>query len=297
MIHGQRRPRVEEPSLPAVQAEVARWVSKVTEMADRLGPHVARAESRQRALAYGRGLLRPSERQNGGQLAEPAGERHPDHFQPRLNRATWRAEAVRDDLRQDGSASLGDPQAVLVVDETGFLKTGRKSAGVARQDLGTAGTIDHGQSGVFLAYARPTGRTGDAVDGHDRKWRRWLASGPQASVLAVPATEPVWQGFRPLRVQALLAPLVADAWQRLRAGDGAQGPRLYDWALVPRNPPLTPGWLNRRQWSQKRLRCQARTVQGWTEWSAPRHPAQRRASQAQSKRSVVWIRGLGTDRW
>jgi SRSO17 transposase len=67
---------------------------------------------------------------------------------------------VRDDRRRDVRAALGQPQAVRIVDATGFLKTGPKSAGVARPSAGTAGHIDHGQRGVFLAYARPTGRTG-----------------------------------------------------------------------------------------------------------------------------------------
>jgi SRSO17 transposase len=297
MIQSKRIPRVEEPSLPMVQAEVTRWVSQLTEIAERFGPRFARAESRQRALAYVRGLLSPIERKNGWQLAEQAGERHPDNFQHLLNRATWSAEAVRDDLQRYVSESLGDPQAVLVVDETGFLKKGTKSAGVARQYSGTAGKIDNCQIGVFLAYASPKGRTwldrelylpqewladqdrcqaagipaavkfqtkpqlaqvmleralaagvpakwvtGDEVYGHDRKLRLWLECWPQAYVMAVPANEPVWQGFQQLRVQALIAPLAADAWQCLSAGDGAKGPRLYDWALVPLNPPLTPGW-------------------------------------------------------
>jgi SRSO17 transposase len=142
-----------------MQAEVASWVIKLTEVAERLGPHFARAESRQRALAYVRGLLSPIERKNGWQLAEQAGKRHPDNFQHLLNRATWSAEAVRDDLRRYVSESLGDPQAVLVVDETGFLKKGSKSAGVARQYSGTAGKIDNCQIGVFLAYTSPKGRT------------------------------------------------------------------------------------------------------------------------------------------
>jgi SRSO17 transposase len=84
--------------------------------------------------------------------------------------------------------------------------------------------------------------TGDAVYGHDRTWRLWLESWPQAYVMAVPANEPVWQGFQQLRVQGLIARLAADAWQRLSAGDGSKGPRLYDWAVIPVNPPLTPGW-------------------------------------------------------
>jgi hypothetical protein len=60
--------------------------------------------------------------------------------------------------------------------------------------------------------------------------------------MAVPANEPVWQGFQQLRVQRLIARLAANAWQCLSAGDGAKGPRLYDWAVLPVNPPLNPGW-------------------------------------------------------
>src|SRR5262249_26345733 len=120
-MQSKRLPRGEEPSLPMVEANVAHWMSQVTEVAERLGPWFARAESRQRALADVLGLLSPIELKNGWQLAEQAGERPPGTFQRLLNRATWKAEGVRDDLRRYVSESLGDPQAVLVVDETGFL--------------------------------------------------------------------------------------------------------------------------------------------------------------------------------
>ena len=130
-----------------------------------MAPVLPRAESRQRALAYVRGLLSPIELRNGGQLAEQAGERHPDNFQHLRNRATWSAAGVRDDLRRYVRESLGDPRAGLVVDETGFLKKGTKSAGVARPYSGTAGTIANGHMGVFLAYASAKGRTW-----LDREW-------------------------------------------------------------------------------------------------------------------------------
>lgn len=99
--------------------------------------------------------------------------------------------------------------------------------------------------------------TGDEVYGRDRKLRLWLASWPQAYVMAVPANEPVWQGFQQLRGQALSAPLAADAWQRLSTGDGAKGPRLYDWALVPLNPPWTRGWC---RWLLARRSLEAPTA-------------------------------------
>jgi len=98
------------------------------------------------------------ERRNGWQLAEAVGERSPDGVQRRLRTARWDAEAVRDDLRAYVVEHLGDPAAVLVIDETGFLKKGVKSAGVARQGSGTAGRIENCQIGVFLAYASSRGR-------------------------------------------------------------------------------------------------------------------------------------------
>ena len=99
------------------------------------------------------------ERKNGWQLAEAAGDRTPDGVQEFLSRVRWDADAVRDDLRAYVGEHLGDRGAVLVLDETGFLKKGDKSAGVQRQYSGTAGRIENCQIGVFLAYASRYGRT------------------------------------------------------------------------------------------------------------------------------------------
>ncbi len=112
-----------------------------------------RAAAHRRAVAYLRGLLAPVERQNGWQLAEAAGDRTPDGVQDFLSRMRWDAEAVRDDLRSYVVEHLGAPEAVLVLDETGFVNKGTKSVGVQRQDSGTAGRIENGQIGVFLGYA------------------------------------------------------------------------------------------------------------------------------------------------
>src|SRR5207344_3503736 len=98
-------------------------------------------------------------RKNGWQLAEAAGDRAPDGMQDFLSRMRWDADAVRDDLRAYVVEHLGDPGAVLVLDETGFLKKGDKSVGVQRQYSGTAGRIENCQIGVFLAYASRYGRT------------------------------------------------------------------------------------------------------------------------------------------
>jgi SRSO17 transposase len=97
------------------------------------------------------------ERKNGWQLAERAGEARPYGMQRLLAGAKWDAEAVRDDLRGYIVEHLGDPRAVLILDETGFLKQGTKSVGVKRQYSGTAGRIENCQMGVFLTYASPGG--------------------------------------------------------------------------------------------------------------------------------------------
>jgi SRSO17 transposase len=133
------------------------WADALEGVEQVLAPHFERAEPRQRAMRYVRGLLSAIERKNGWQLAEVAGEATPDGMQRLLNTAHWDADQVRDDLQAYILEHLGDPQAVLVVDETGFLKKGEKSAGVAPQYSGTAGKIANCQIGVFLAYATTAG--------------------------------------------------------------------------------------------------------------------------------------------
>src|SRR5438067_3262256 len=108
-------------------AAVEHWADGLAALHARVGRRFARAEPRRRALAYVRGLLSPVERKNGWQLAELAGEPTPDGMQHLLARADWDADAVRDDLRAYIVEHLGDPAAVLVIDETGFVKKGTKS--------------------------------------------------------------------------------------------------------------------------------------------------------------------------
>jgi SRSO17 transposase len=127
-----------------------RWADGLQAVTDRIGPRFLRAEPRQRAAAYRQGLLSPLDRKNGWQLAEHAGDEAPYGVQHLLGRAAWSADEVRDDLRAYVMEHCGDPQAVLVVDETGFLQKGKNSVGVARQYSGTAGRVENCQIGVFL---------------------------------------------------------------------------------------------------------------------------------------------------
>jgi hypothetical protein len=100
---------------------------------ERLGGLFRRPEPRQRTLAYLKGLLGAIERENGWQLAEWIGEATPDGVQHLLERAQWDADAARDVLREYVVEQLGERDAVLIVDETDFVKKGEHSAGVQRQ--------------------------------------------------------------------------------------------------------------------------------------------------------------------
>lgn len=119
---------------------IGKWSKAFGELHRRIGHRFCRLEARERARRYLVGLLGRVERKNGWQLAEAIGERDPQGVQRLLNSARWDANEVRDDLREYVVEHLGDEKSgVLIVDETGFLKKGQKSVGVARQYTGTAG--------------------------------------------------------------------------------------------------------------------------------------------------------------
>ena len=135
------------------------WTTAFNHMSQQIRPYFARPESHQRALAYLRGLMSQASRKNGWQVAEEMGETTPYAMQHLLDRARCDCDGVRDELRAYISETLASPNGVVVIDETGFLKKGCKSAGVQRQYSGTAGHIENCQIGVFLAYASPHGHT------------------------------------------------------------------------------------------------------------------------------------------
>jgi SRSO17 transposase len=293
----------EKEALPdaATAAVLERGEPELRAVCERIARHFARPEVRARLPRYLAGLLSPVERRNAWQIAEHMGESDPDGVQRLMNAARWDADAVRDDLRRYVVEHLGDDQAVLVVDETGFLKKGPKSVGVQRQYSGTAGRIENCQIGVFLAYASPRGRTfldrelylprgwaedrarrdeagvpsdvafatkpelarrmleralaagvpvawvtGDEVYGKDRRLRMWLESQQQPFVLAIASNEPLWvewdQGPQQVPVATIAARLAEARWTRISAGNGAKGPRVYDWAWVPLYRMPEPEW-------------------------------------------------------
>jgi len=286
---------------------VRSWTEELDVVGERIAPRFARAELRARVRSYLRGLLSGTERKNGWQLAEVAGDATPYGLQHLLGRANWNADEVRDDLREYVIEHLGDEDAVLVVDETGFLKKGKESVGVKRQYSGTAGRVENCQVGVLLAYASRRGQAfidrelylpeewaedeqrrkrtkvpegvemrtkpflakemlgraleagvkavwvvADSVYGDTRRLGMFLEERKQPYVLAVSGKAYVWAGFYQHRVSEILealrrGELVSEAgFERLSAGDGSKGPRLYDWTRLPLNPPMQEGferWL------------------------------------------------------
>jgi SRSO17 transposase len=252
-----------------------------------LAPWFARAGTRLAAQQYVRGLASMVERKNSWQLAEHAGHHTPDRLQRLLSCAAWDEAGVREDVRGWAVRALADPDAVLVADDTGFLKKGRSSAGVQRQYSGTAGRIENCQIGVFLAYATGVGRllidaelylpvswtddpdrcadagvpdgvgfatkpelarvmiervvaaglpfgwvAADEAYGDNPGLRRWLDGEGIRYVMAVSCDHLVATAQGRARAD-VLAGQPGLVWRRLSCGDGAKGPRVYDFAEVP----------------------------------------------------------------
>jgi SRSO17 transposase len=242
------------------------------EIERRLAPYFERTEPRQRAMAYLRGLLSPAERKNSWQLAEVSGDTTPYAFQHLLRRALWDPEAVRDELRRYVVQHLRDPEAVLVLDETGFLKKGRHSAGVARQYSGTAGKVDNCQIGVFLGYASALGHV--LLDRELYLPEEWTTDRDRCRRAGIPAD----RGFatKPQLAQQMLARAftagVPATWvtgdsvygndRRLRLWLEAQ-PRAYVLAVSGQEYV----WLGGRQ-RQVKMLLAAVPEDGWTRLSA-----------------------------
>ncbi len=327
-----------EPQVENASALLANGEQELASLHERIGPYFGRAEVRERVGRFLSGLLSRVERKNGWQLAEELDESGPQGVQRLLNAAGWDEEAVRDELRPFVMDHLEDEQGVLVVDETGFVKKGKKSVGVARQYSGTAGRRENSQRGVFLLYASTRGRAfidralylpkewtqdrvrcreagipesvnfatkgelaqqmlrralaagvkadwvvADTVYGYD-EMRDWLESQQQKYVLAVPETHTLWSQGEPQPVGLLAALLPPEAWVPLSAGEGSQGPRLYEWA-----------WLQ--------VPYERESGQGWTSWLLIRRsladPSQRAYSRAWGPTATPLtklVRGAGS-RW
>jgi SRSO17 transposase len=141
----------------SVELDPARWQELFEELMGRVAGRFGRVDLRWRAGAFVRGLLADLPRKNCWTIAEHAGDPNPDGMQHLLARAVWDQDRVRDDIRDYVVEHLGDPEATLVVDETGDLKKGTHTVGVQRQYTGTAGRVENAQVAVYLVYATDAG--------------------------------------------------------------------------------------------------------------------------------------------
>jgi SRSO17 transposase len=272
----------------SVEAALELWASSLRDVKGRIRPLFQQDRMAASAGLFLDALLGPERRKTGWMRAEAAGDPGPWRQQALLGRAQWEADALRDVVRDYVIETLADPDAVLVVDETGFLKQGRASCGVGRQYTGSAGKITNCQIGVFAAYVSRYGHAfidralylpkawtddrtriaaahvprgtpfrtkpqlaaamieraiaadvpfgwvaGDSIYGVGEIEIALRRAG-KGYVLGVNASHPFgsW-GDKPLlagTAEAIAQGLGEAAWQRLSAGEGSKGERLYDWA-------------------------------------------------------------------
>jgi hypothetical protein len=252
------------------------WLSGLDDLFARVAGRFGRVEPRRQARLYLMGLQAPLERKNGWQLAEAAGDATPDRMQRLLNNARWDAREVRDDLRGYVTEQLGDPGGVLIVDETGFVKKGTRSAGVQRQYSGTAGRVENCQLGVFAAYASPRGRA--LIDAELYLPRSWTDDPARCAQAGIPgqvgfATKPA------LAMSMLGRALDAGVPARWVTVDEAYGQdhkfrrfceqrRLSYVVAVPRSQSTGPGTGYGNTGSRADVLAAAAPAQAWKRLSA-----------------------------
>jgi SRSO17 transposase len=217
----------------SVTVDPARWQELFDQVMGRVAGRFARVELRRRAKAFVRGLLADLPGKNCWTIAEHAGDASPDGMQHLLARAVWDANAVRDDVRAVLIEHLGDPDAVLVVDETGDLKKGTHTAGVQRQYTGTAGKVDNAQVAVYLTYATQAGH--GVIDRELYLPQQWLADPQRCQGAGIP--EQVGFATKPELARRMLA----------RALDAGVPAGWVTADEVYGNSPALRGWLEGRQ--------------------------------------------------
>src|SRR4028119_65057 len=174
----------------SVEATLELWASSLRDVKERIRPLFLKERMAQSAGLFLDALLGPERRKTGWMRAEAAGDPGPWRQQALLGRAQWEADALRDVVRDYAVETLAAPDAVLVVDETGFLKQGKASCGVGRQYTGSAGKITNCQIGVFAAYVSGKGHAFvDRALYLPKAWsedpvRRAGAHGPEEAALA-----------------------------------------------------------------------------------------------------------------
>jgi SRSO17 transposase len=183
-----------------------RWWTEFSAVIDRIAPRFARYEPLRHAAKLMLGMVSGLDRKNCWTIAEHRGDTSPDGLQHLLSRAKWDAEAVRDDLRDYVIDAFGDPDAILILDETGDVKKGMHSVGVQRQYTGTAGRIENAQVAVYLTYAAPRGHA--LIDRALYVPRCWAEDPDRCDGAGIPSDKRCF-ATKPALARALLARAVA----------------------------------------------------------------------------------------
>lgn len=231
---------------------MAAFVGGLDELMACVAGRFARVESRATCRRMMLGMLSEVPSKNCWTLAEHVGDKNPHVMQHFLSRAAWDDAGAGEDLRDYVVDRLGDSDAVVVLDETGDLKKGSHTVGVRRQYTGTAGRIENAQVAVYLGYGTSRGYTLVDVYGDDPKLREFAESRELSYVMAIGCNRHVTtMTGRTARADEIVADLSKRKWHTLSAGDGAKGPRTYDWAWLPLSdaPGSAPGhrWLLARR--------------------------------------------------
>jgi SRSO17 transposase len=184
----------------SLDVDPAGWQTGLEELLGRVAGRFGRVEPRRRAKAFVYGLLADLPRKNCWTIAEHAGDPNPDGMQHLLGRAVWDHDGVRDDLRDYVTEALGDPEAVLVIDESGDLKKGTRTVGVQRQYTGTAGRIENAQVGVYLVYASDAGHA--MIDRELYVPRDWIKDPDRCRAAGIP--QEVGFATKPALAKAML---------------------------------------------------------------------------------------------
>jgi SRSO17 transposase len=212
----------------SVEAMLDLWSAALRDGKARLRPLFEHPSVADSAAAFLDGLLGPERRKTGWMRAEAAGDPGPWRQQAVLGRSAWDADALRDVVRDYVVETLASPAAVLVIDETGFLKQGRASCGVARQYTGSAGKITNCQVGVFAAYVSDKGHA--LIDRALYLPKSWTGAPERLAAARVPAgtafaTKP---RLAAAMIERALAADVPFAWA---AGDSVYGVGEVEMAL------------------------------------------------------------------
>ena len=189
----------------SVEAMLDLWSAALRDGKARIRPLFKHPSVAASAAAFLDGLLGPERRKTGWMRAEAAGDPGPWRQQAVLGRSVWDAEALRDVVCDYVVETLASPEAVLVIDETGFLKQGKASCGVARQYTGSAGKITNCQIGVFAAYVSDKGHA--FIDRALYLPKSWAADPARRAAARVPDEVPF--ATKPAIAAAMIARALA----------------------------------------------------------------------------------------